>query len=103
MTHSFPTRRSSDLRRRERTFTDRAKKQDVREGKNPTFHTKIPATTVQIPRAVVLQFNTHAYGGLIAIAHAPQGLRVNPVRADNSRFRVPRSRDRKSTRLNSSH
>src|SRR3546814_4688863 len=54
----------------------------------------IPATTVQIPRAVVLQFNTHAYGGLIAIAHAPQGLRVNTVRADNSRFRVPRSRSR---------
>src|SRR3546814_8605832 len=72
-----------DDRRRERTFTDRAKKQDVREGKNPTFHTKIPATTVQIPRAVVLQFNTHAYVGLIAIAHAPQA--------------------RKSTRLNSSH
>src|SRR3546814_16145649 len=44
-----------DDRRRERTFTDRAKKQDVREVKNTTFPTQIPATTVQITRTVKTQ------------------------------------------------
>src|SRR3546814_14213735 len=83
-----------DDRRRERKFTDRAKKQDVREGKNPTFHTKSPANTVQIPRQVVLQFNTHAHGGLIAIAHARQGLRVNRVRPGTTRLHVPPARSR---------
>src|SRR3546814_17436539 len=46
-----------DDRRRERTFTDRAKKQDVREGKNHTLTTKITTTTETIPRAVRMHFN----------------------------------------------